>query len=173
MSLPWAVLLKRLSIRLQPHGPSHLIRSQWKPVGPCHHSYCMGPGCNRRHPLEHGAWHAEEAISLQREDIMWLMYNSVSHVGRRTWQERGDNVRQGDTRKGIIYGVFIKNWKPHPRFYQSNCPPFHSNNTWMWMRTIIALQNSKAFCHFVSLSLSPPVFPSLRIFPPLSLISIH
>lgn len=46
MSLPWAALLKRLSIRLQPHGPSHLIRSQWKPVAPCHHSYSIGPRCN-------------------------------------------------------------------------------------------------------------------------------
>lgn len=27
-------------------GTSHLIRSQWKPVAPCHHSYSTGPRCN-------------------------------------------------------------------------------------------------------------------------------
>lgn len=28
-------------------GPSHLIRSPWKPVSPCHRSYSKGGRCNR------------------------------------------------------------------------------------------------------------------------------
>lgn len=54
----------------------------------------------------------------------------------------------------------IQNRRPHPRFYQSNCPPIHLNYTWMRMRTIIALQNSKAFCRFDSVSLSVIPLPT-------------
>lgn len=118
----------------------------------------------RRQPLEHGAWHAEEAISVQREDIMWLMYNSVSHGWRCTWLERRDSVRERDTHKeqsviSILHALHSE-WKPHSRFYQSNCPPIHLNYTWMRIRTITALQNSKGFCHFDSASISLSVFTS-------------
>lgn len=112
----------------------------------------------QRQPLEHRAWHAEEAISVQREDIMLLMYNSVSHGWRCTWLERRDSVRMGDTHKeqrviSILCGLYSEQ-KTHPRFHQSNCPHILLNYTWTRTKTLTALQNSKAFCHFDSVSLS-------------------
>lgn len=133
------------------------------------------PRMQLRQPLEHGAWHAEEAISVQREDIMWLMYNSVSHGWHCTWLERKDSARERDTWKSrVLFPFFIgyiQNWKPHPRFYQSNCRPIHLNYTWMRTRAITALQNSKARRRFecVPLFSLALFFLSLIIFPlPLS-----
>lgn len=168
MSLPWAALLKRLSIRLQPHGPSHLIRSQWKPVAPCHHSYGTG---KRRCNGEDSHW-SRELDTLRKpfrckERILCDSCTTPSHMGGAALGWRGEIVRrqrererEGDThkeRRRYFHSswVYIQNpQKPHPRFYQSNCPPIYLNYTWMRMKTITALQNSKAFCLLVSLSLS-------------------
>lgn len=68
------------------------------------------PEMQQRQPMEHRAWRAEEAISVQREDIMWLMYNSVSHGWRCTWLERRDSMRERDAHKeqsviSILHGL--------------------------------------------------------------------
>ncbi len=99
MSLPWAALLKRLSIRLQPHGPSHLIRSQWKPVAPCHHSYSIGPRCNR------GSRWSTELDTLRKpfqckERILCDSCTTPSHTGGAALGWRGDVVwGERDTHK--------------------------------------------------------------------------
>lgn len=91
MSLPWAALLKRLSIRLQPHGPSHLIRSQWKPVAPCHHSYSIGPRSNRD-----SHWSTEPDTLRKpfrcKERILCDSCTTPSHMGGAALGWRGDVV---------------------------------------------------------------------------------
>lgn len=167
MSLPWAALLKRLSIRLQPHGPSHLIRSQWKPVAPCHHSYSIGPEMQQRQPMEHGAWRAEEAISVQREDIMWLMYNSVSHGWRCTWLERRDSARRGALfiliKSRVLFPFFagyFQKPKASSKILSIKLPTYsfklHLNENEHHYSTS---KNSTAFCR--SLSLPPLHLPPL------------
>lgn len=65
------------------------------------------PEMQQRQPLEHGARHAEEAISAQREDIMWLMYNPVSHGWHRTWLERRDSVKgEGYSKERRVISIF-------------------------------------------------------------------
>lgn len=164
MSLPWAALLKRLSIRLQPHGPSHLIRSQWKPVAPCHHSYSTGPGCNCDSHRSTALDTLRKPFRCKREDIMWLMYNSVSHGWHCTWLERRD--RERDTWKSRVLFTFfigyIQSWKPHPRFYQSNWQPIHLNYTWMRMRTITALQKLESLT-LLRVCLSPSFTRSVSL----------
>lgn len=166
MSLPWAALLKRLSIRLQPHGPSHLIRSQWKPVAPCHHSYSTGPGCNCDSHRSTALDTLRKPFRCKREDIMWLMYNSVSHGWHCTWLERRDSARERDTWKSRVLFTFfigyIQSWKPHPRFYQSNWQPIHLNYTWMRMRTITALQKLESLT-LLRVCLSPSFTRSVSL----------
>lgn len=176
MSLPWAALLKRLSIRLQPHGPSHLIRSQWKPVALCHHSYSIGRRCNR------GSHRSRELDTLRKpfrckERILCDSCKTPSHMAGAALGQRGERcVCVSEREREMLrrrsgfpsFMESIQNIKLHSRFYQSNCRPIHLNYTWMRMRTITALENSKAFCRFDSVS--PSVYPAP---PPSSLISLH
>lgn len=104
MSLPWAALLKRLSIRLQPHGPSHLIRSQWKPVAPCHHSYSIGKRCNG------GSHWSTELDTLRKpfrrkERILCDSCTTPSHMGGAALGWRGEIAwgRGMLVKKGVLF----------------------------------------------------------------------
>lgn len=108
MSLPWAALLKRLSIRLQSHGPSHLIRSQWKPVAPCHHSYSTGTRCNRD-----SHW-STELDTLRKpfrckERILCDSCTTLSHMGGAALGWRGEIVwgRGVLTKSRMLFSFFV------------------------------------------------------------------
>lgn len=115
----------------------------------------IGTGCNR------GSHRSAELDALRKpfrrkEGILCDSCATASHGWRCTWLERRDSARQRDSHEeqtviSILYGLYSEP-KPHPRFYQSNCPPIHLNYTWMSAGTITALRS------LLSTSLSLAVF---------------
>lgn len=102
----------------------------------------------RRQPSQHGAWCVEEAISVQREDIMWLMYFSALHGWCCTWLEKRDSMKEegGTQRSWELFPFFAGyslNRKLHPRSHQSKFLPIHWNYTWMRVKAVASLERKR------------------------------
>lgn len=106
-------------------GPSHLIRSQWKPVSPCHRSYGKGRRSNS------GGHRGAEVDALRKPFFCArrgyhcktrCRVASVARGRRRVWQR---DTQSGLAIQHISCDLFIAAdmpyRKPHLRFCHSNC----------------------------------------------------